>query len=206
MVVDVAPPLGVHRAHPGDVGHPDRLVRRARVEDDLPGPPRVEDPERHRMNDGEVDLVALVDDAPVGELRDRPAAPQPPDREVRGQDDPPPGRAVERPPVRNLDGECEEGDRRDDARAHEPILSEAPGRRANARATLRAVKPPAASLVRRFRRSLLAWYGTHGRDLPWRRTRAPYRVLVSEIMLQQTHVDRVVPKYLQFLRHHPPLR
>jgi A/G-specific adenine glycosylase len=68
------------------------------------------------------------------------------------------------------------------------------------------VKPPAARLGRRFQRSLLAWYGKHGRDLPWRRTRAPYRVLVSEIMLQQTQVERVVPKYLQFLRRYPTLR
>ena len=68
------------------------------------------------------------------------------------------------------------------------------------------MKPPAARLGRRFQQSLLAWYGEHGRDLPWRRTRAPYRVLVSEIMLQQTQVDRVVPKYLQFLRRYPTLR
>ena len=46
----------------------------------------------------------------------------------------------------------------------------------------------------------------HGRDLPWRRTRVPYRVLVSEIMLQQTQVDRVIPKYRQFLRRYPSLR
>jgi A/G-specific adenine glycosylase len=60
--------------------------------------------------------------------------------------------------------------------------------------------------VRRFQRRLLAWYARHGRDLPWRRTRAPYRVLVSEIMLQQTQVERVIPKYRQFLRAYPTLR
>jgi A/G-specific adenine glycosylase len=60
-------------------------------------------------------------------------------------------------------------------------------------------------MIRRFQRSLLAWYARHGRDLPWRRTRAPYRVLVSEIMLQQTQVDRVIPKYHQFLRRFPSL-
>ena len=60
--------------------------------------------------------------------------------------------------------------------------------------------------MRRFQRRLLAWYARHGRDLPWRRTRAPYRVLVSEIMLQQTQVDRVIPKYRQFLRRFPSLR
>ena len=61
-------------------------------------------------------------------------------------------------------------------------------------------------MIRRFQRSLLGWYGTHGRDLPWRRTRVPYRVLVSEIMLQQTQVDRVIPKYRQFLRTYPTMR
>jgi A/G-specific adenine glycosylase len=61
-------------------------------------------------------------------------------------------------------------------------------------------------MIRRFQRSLLGWYGKHGRDLPWRRTRVPYRVLVSEIMLQQTQVDRVIPKYLEFLRTYPTMR
>jgi len=65
---------------------------------------------------------------------------------------------------------------------------------------------PPREVVRRFQRRLLAWYARHGRDLPWRRTRAPYRVLVSEIMLQQTQVERVIPKYRQFLRRYPTLR
>jgi A/G-specific adenine glycosylase len=59
--------------------------------------------------------------------------------------------------------------------------------------------------VRKFQTRLLEWYATHGRDLPWRRTRDPYRVLVSEVMLQQTQVDRVIPKYRQFLRRYPTL-
>jgi A/G-specific adenine glycosylase len=50
---------------------------------------------------------------------------------------------------------------------------------------------------------LLAWYGRVGRDLPWRRTRDPYAILVSEVMLQQTQVDRVVPRYLRFLERWP---
>jgi A/G-specific adenine glycosylase len=57
----------------------------------------------------------------------------------------------------------------------------------------------------RFRRRLLAWYARHRRDLPWRRTVDPYHVLVSEIMLQQTQVDRVVPKYHEFLGRYPTL-
>jgi A/G-specific adenine glycosylase len=47
---------------------------------------------------------------------------------------------------------------------------------------------------------LLAWFAEHGRELPWRRTRDPYAILVSEVMLQQTQVARVVPRYLAFLR------
>ena len=50
---------------------------------------------------------------------------------------------------------------------------------------------------------LLRWYEQHGRDLPWRRTRDPYAILVSEIMLQQTQVDRVIPRYLAWLERWP---
>jgi A/G-specific adenine glycosylase len=50
---------------------------------------------------------------------------------------------------------------------------------------------------------LLRWYGRSARSLPWRRTRDPYRILVSELMLQQTQVDRVLPKYREFLRQFP---
>ena len=57
-----------------------------------------------------------------------------------------------------------------------------------------------------LRRRVLSWYGRSGRDLPWRRTRDPYRVLVSEVMLQQTQVSRVLPAYRRFLRRFPTLR
>ena len=50
---------------------------------------------------------------------------------------------------------------------------------------------------------LLAWYGRSGRDLPWRHTRDPYAILVSEVMLQQTQVDRVIPRYLDWLERWP---
>ena len=53
--------------------------------------------------------------------------------------------------------------------------------------------------------SLLAWFAERARDLPWRRTHDPYRILVSEVMLQQTQVDRVVPKYQAFLETFPTL-
>ena len=58
---------------------------------------------------------------------------------------------------------------------------------------------------RDFSRRLRAWFARHHRDLPWRRTRDPYRVLVSELMLQQTQVDRVVGFYAQFLARFPSL-
>ena len=64
---------------------------------------------------------------------------------------------------------------------------------------------PERRIATRFQRLLLAWYRQHGRDLPWRRTREPYRILVSEIMLQQTQVDRVLPKYRQFLHRYPTM-
>src|SRR5205809_6543551 len=57
----------------------------------------------------------------------------------------------------------------------------------------------------RFRRKLLAWYRRAARDLPWRRTRDPYRVLVSEFMLQQTQVSRVAEFYPRFLERFPDL-
>jgi len=53
------------------------------------------------------------------------------------------------------------------------------------------------------RELLLAWYAEHGRDLPWRRRRDPYAILVSEVMLQQTQVPRVVPRYLEWLERWP---
>lgn len=57
----------------------------------------------------------------------------------------------------------------------------------------------------RFGRRLRAWYRANHRDLPWRRTRDPYHVLVSELMLQQTQVSRVVLKYGEFLTRFPTL-
>jgi A/G-specific adenine glycosylase len=55
----------------------------------------------------------------------------------------------------------------------------------------------------RIRDGLLGWFQEHARDLPWRRTRDPYAILVSEVMLQQTQVDRVLPYYTQFLERFP---
>jgi A/G-specific adenine glycosylase len=64
---------------------------------------------------------------------------------------------------------------------------------------------PSPAARRRFRRTLLAWYRANGRDLPWRRTDDPYHILVSEMMLQQTQVDRVLPKYHEWLAKYPSL-
>jgi A/G-specific adenine glycosylase len=64
---------------------------------------------------------------------------------------------------------------------------------------------PAPAARRHFRRRLLDWYRAHGRDLPWRKTDDPYHILVSEVMLQQTQVDRVLPKYHQWLEKYPSL-
>jgi A/G-specific adenine glycosylase len=60
-----------------------------------------------------------------------------------------------------------------------------------------------AGAKRRFQMRLLKWYRQYGRDLPWRKTSDPYRILVSEVMLQQTQVDRVIPKYQEFLERYP---
>jgi A/G-specific adenine glycosylase len=60
-----------------------------------------------------------------------------------------------------------------------------------------------SSTIRSFRKKVLAHYRTDGRDLPWRTTTDPYRILVSEIMLQQTQVERVIDKYRAFLAVFP---
>ncbi len=62
---------------------------------------------------------------------------------------------------------------------------------------------PADAAVRRLRAPLLEWYARHRRDLPWRRTRDPYAIWVSEVMLQQTQVATVLPYYRRFLERFP---
>jgi A/G-specific adenine glycosylase len=69
----------------------------------------------------------------------------------------------------------------------------------------RAAALPAPDRVAELQARLLDWYGANGRDLPWRRTNDPYAVLVSEVMLQQTQVARVVPRFEAFLRLFPTL-
>lgn len=58
-------------------------------------------------------------------------------------------------------------------------------------------------LVKNFQGKILTWFAQHQRDLPWRKTRSPYAILVSEVMLQQTQVPRVIPKYQPWLTTFP---
>jgi hypothetical protein len=67
----------------------------------------------------------------------------------------------------------------------------------------RALKIKAPFRVQLFRQALRRWYGHHGRDLPWRGTRDPYAILVSEFMLQQTQVATLIPYYKAWLRRFP---
>src|SRR6202047_1264923 len=64
----------------------------------------------------------------------------------------------------------------------------------------------AMSSIRAMRRRLLLWYQKSKRDLPWPRTKDPYRIWVSEIMLQQTRVAAVIPYYERFLARFPDVR
>ena len=59
--------------------------------------------------------------------------------------------------------------------------------------------------VEEFQQMIMSWWKKNARDLPWRKNPTPYQVLVSEVMLQQTQVSRVVPKYLEFLNEFPTL-
>ena len=63
-----------------------------------------------------------------------------------------------------------------------------------------------AERLERIRDALLSWFKTNGRALPWRNTRDPYAILVSEVMLQQTQVDRVIPYYERFLKRFPAVQ
>jgi A/G-specific adenine glycosylase len=77
------------------------------------------------------------------------------------------------------------------------------GQRREAARGGRLRRPGAGRRPGKREEALLAWFAEHGRDLPWRQTRDPYAVLVSEVMLQQTQVARVVPRYLAFLDRWP---
>tara|TARA_Y100000310_G_scaffold172170_1_gene172282 strand:- start:4342 stop:5112 length:771 start_codon:yes stop_codon:yes gene_type:complete len=57
-----------------------------------------------------------------------------------------------------------------------------------------------------FQKKILSWYSKNKRDLPWRKTTDPYKILVSEVMLQQTQVDRVIPYYTKWLEEWPDVK
>ncbi len=85
-------------------------------------------------------------------------------------------------------------------------MSSAPRNQAAKRTGRRSIRTvPLPTDRQRFRRRLLEWYRRFGRDLPWRQTKDPYHILVSEVMLQQTQVDRVLPKYEEWLTKYPSL-
>ena len=69
-----------------------------------------------------------------------------------------------------------------------------------------AITIAAPAMAGSFRRRLVRWFRRHGRDLPWRRTREPYHIVVSEFMLQQTQVSRVEQYYHRFLAQYPTIR
>jgi len=69
----------------------------------------------------------------------------------------------------------------------------------------RTCNPPVNSQAIALRRTLLRWYDHHRRELPWRNSRDPYRIWVSEVMLQQTRVQAVIPYYEKFLRLFPDM-
>src|SRR5262249_56164177 len=84
----------------------------------------------------------------------------------------------------------------------------APPRRGNSprsEGPMSSLIAPGTSWIRSLRRRLLAWYRANARDLPWRRTRDPYAIWVSEVMLQQTQVATVIPYYERFLERFPNL-
>jgi A/G-specific adenine glycosylase len=111
-----------------------------------------------------------------------------------------------RPPARDPARDSERGTRARRAASARTAQRVPPLARARPtrlpRAATEAIAP---ERVREFGRRLRAWYRANCRDLPWRRTRDPYRVLVSELMLQQTQVSRVLPKYEEFLGRFPTL-
>src|SRR5262249_20070425 len=65
--------------------------------------------------------------------------------------------------------------------------------------------PKTKAASKKIRSALLPWYDANKRDLPWRRTRDPYRIWVSEIMLQQTRVAAVVEHYKRFIKQFPTI-
>ncbi len=83
------------------------------------------------------------------------------------------------------------------------IHPQSPTRERTPHGTAAACPSPRFPATTRLQRTLSAWFGKNARDLPWRRTRDPYAILVSEIMLQQTQVATVIPFYKRWLARFP---
>jgi A/G-specific adenine glycosylase len=92
--------------------------------------------------------------------------------------------------------------RKDHAMSVRPLSKRSPIRSRSKACT----SPLTPSQIRSFQKKVYHYYDTRGRDLPWRKRVTPYRVLVSEIMLQQTQVDRVIEKYKEFLSAFPDFK
>ena len=73
-------------------------------------------------------------------------------------------------------------------------------------ATKHIPKPPTSTLMQKFQKEIWNFYKSNKRDLPWRNTTDPYHILVSEVMLQQTQVIRVIPKYQEFIKKFPTIK
>lgn len=85
--------------------------------------------------------------------------------------------------------------------SQQPGMAKKPAKRSRGSAVSDKVAHPAT--IRALQQRIISWYEQHGRDLPWRRTRDPYAILVSETMLQQTQVQRALLYYDKFLNRYP---
>src|SRR5947209_10395094 len=86
---------------------------------------------------------------------------------------------------------------------HSPCQTLMSGTRQSGQTVSPASAFPTAPLAAWVRRRLLSWFDRNRRDLPWRRDRDPYRIWVSEVMLQQTQVATVIPFFERFLQAFP---
>ena len=82
-------------------------------------------------------------------------------------------------------------------------FSHTPPRTKKCENTRRMKTPLTPRALKTFQARLLAWFRAHKRDLPWRRSRDPYRIWVAEIMLQQTRIAAVMPYFDRFLSRFP---
>jgi A/G-specific adenine glycosylase len=87
---------------------------------------------------------------------------------------------------------------------HDIVLGE--GNRLTVESEMKKLRTLSSQQIRRFQNLVFDHYRRNGRKLPWRKTRDPYKILLSELMLQQTQVARVIEKYKEFLRRFPTIK